>query len=174
MKKNLRGVPVKNYIYLSLIILVTILLVFYFYLWYLTYKESKLNNQIMDRYLQVINYNELSDYLTENKNAYVYVSVLEDQEIRNFELEFKTTMIMDNSLKKEILYLDLTDVYNNNNLISKANKDYQVGGKNISNVPCILVFKEGVLKEIYDIKENNYEIENLKEFLLQEGFEIDD
>lgn len=173
MKKNLRGVPVKNYIYLSLIILVTILLVFYFYLWYLTYKESKLNNQIMDRYLQVINYNELSDYLTENKNAYVYVSVLEDQEIRNFELEFKT-MIMDNSLKKEILYLDLTDVYNNNNLISKANKDYQVGGKNISNVPCILVFKEGVLKEIYDIKENNYEIENLKEFLLQEGFEIDD
>lgn len=173
MKKNLRGVPVKNYIYLSLIILVTILLVFYFYLWYLTYKESKLNNQIMDRYLQVINYNELSDYLTENKNAYVYVSVLEDQEIRDFELEFKTT-IMDNSLKKEILYLDLTDVYNNKNLISKANKDYQVGGKNISNVPCILVFKEGVLKEIYDIKENNYEIENLKEFLLQEGFEIDD
>lgn len=173
VKKNLKGVPVKNYIYLSLIILVTILLVFYFYLWYLTYKENKLNNQVMDRYLQVINYNELSDYLTENKDAYVYVSVLEDQEIRDFELEFKT-LIMDNSLKKEILYLDLTNVYNDKNLISKANKDYQVGEKNISDVPCILVFKEGVLKEIYDIRENNYEMENLKEFLLQEGFEIDD
>ena len=44
MKKDLREVPVKNYIFLGIIILVTILLLFYFYLWYLTYEESKLND----------------------------------------------------------------------------------------------------------------------------------
>lgn len=173
MKNIKREVPVKNYIFLGIIILVTILLLFYFYLWYLTYEESKLNNQIMDRYLQVINYNELEDYIRENKNAYVYVSVLEDKPIRNFEIEFKSTII-DNSLKKEILYLDLTEIYSNKNKLDKANKEYNIDNKNISNVPCILVFKEGSLSKIYDIKENNYDIEQLEDFLSEEGLELYD
>jgi len=173
MLKAKRDIPLKNYIYLSIIILISLLLIFYFYLWYLTYEESKLNNQIMDRYMQVINYNELEDYIIENKNAYVYVSILENKKIRDFELEFKKTII-DNSLKKEILYLDLTEVYNNKKMISTAKKDYKIDDKNISNVPCILVFENGELNNIYDIKENNYDIELIEEFLEQEGIEIND
>ena len=168
-----RIVPLKNYIYLALIILVSILLIFYFYLWYLTYRESKLNNSMMDRYLQVINYNELSDYITENKDAYIYVSILENQDIRDFELRFKS-LIISNSLKKEILYLDLTEVYNSKNLLSIANNNYKIDNKTISNVPCILVFKDGNLTYIYDIKENNYDIELLKQYLIDEGFDIND
>jgi len=173
MLKQKREVPVKNYIYLGIIILVSILLIFYFYLWYLTYEESKLNNQIMDRYLQVINYNELEDYIIENKDAYVYVSILENQDIRNFEKEFKSAII-DNSLKNEILYLDLTEVYNSKKQISNAKNKYTINNKNISNIPCILVFKNGTLTDIYDIKENNYSIDLVEEFLEQEGLELDD
>ena len=159
MKREKKVIPVKNYIYLFIIIIVTVLIVFYFYLWYLTYEESKLNNQIMDRYLQVINYNELSNYVDENNNAFIYVSVLEDKKIRDFELEFKKLIIDSSNLKKEILYLDLTEIYNNKNLI---------------NVPCILVFKNGVLSQIYDIKENNYDITKIKTFLEEEGIDLND
>lgn len=173
MNNKKREVPVKNYIFLGIIILITLLLLFYFYLWYLTYEESKLNNEIMDRYLQVINYNELEDYLLENKDAFVYVSVLEDKKTRNFEINFKQTII-DNSLKKEILYLDLTEIYNNENKISIANKEYNIDNKNISNVPCILVFKDGNLTKIYDIKENNYDVNKVEIFLEEEGIELDD
>lgn len=173
MKKEKREVPVKNYIFLGIIILVSVLLIFYFYLWYLTYEESKLNNQIMDRYLQVINYNELEDYITENKDAYVYVSILENQEIRNFEKEFKTTII-DNSLKKEILYLDLTEIYNNKSKLKELEKKYTKDGKNISDVPCIMVFEDGKLTKIYDIKEKKYNTELVEDFLEEEGLEIDD
>ena len=164
MKKEKKEVPVKNYIFLSIIVLVTILLAFYFYLWYLTYEESKLNNQIMDRYMQVINYNELSNYIDENKNAYIYVSVLENQDVRDF----------DNSLKNEILYLDLTEIYNNKTLINKAKKDYKIEDKTIADIPCILVFKDGKLTEIYDIKQNNYDINLIENFLQQEGLELND
>lgn len=173
MKKEKREVPVKNYIFLGIIILVSILLIFYFYLWYLTYEESKLSNQIMDRYLQVINYNELEDYIIENKDAYVYVSILENQKIRDFEKEFKTTII-DNSLKKEILYLDLTEIHNNKKQLNNVKKEYQIDNKNISNIPCILIFKNGKLTKIYDIKENNYNVDLVEEFLEQEGLEIND
>ena len=115
MLKKQKEVSVKNYIYLALIILVSLLLLFYFYLWHLTYEEGKLNNPIMDKYLQVINYNELSNYITENKEAYVYVSILEDKEIRDFEKKFKT-VIINKSLKDSMLYLDLTETYNNKEL----------------------------------------------------------
>ena len=166
MKREKKVIPVKNYIYLFIIIIVTVLIVFYFYLWYLTYEESKLNNQIMDRYLQVINYNELSNYVDENNNAFIYVSVLEDKKIRDFELEFKKLIIDSSNLKKEILY--------NKNLINKVKQDYQKEEKNITNVPCILVFKNGVLSQIYDIKENNYDITKIKTFLEEEGIDLND
>jgi len=173
VKNERREVPVKNYIFLGVIILVTILLLFYFYLWYLTYEESKLNNQIMDRYLQVINYNELEDYLLENKDAIVYVSVLEDKAIRNFEIEFKSTII-DNSLKKEILYLDLTEIYNNKTELNKVSNQYKINNKSISNVPCLLVFKDGNLNKIFDIKQNDYDVDEVEDFLEKAGLEIYD
>ena len=62
-KNNGREIPLKNYIILGLVVLLTLGLVYYFYLWYITYEESKLNETIMDRYLEVINYNELNDYI---------------------------------------------------------------------------------------------------------------
>ena len=173
MKKDLREVPVKNYVFLGIIILVTILLLFYFYLWYLTYEESKLNDPIMDRYMQVINYNELEDYIQENKNAYIYVSVLENTDIRNFEKVFKKTII-ENSLKNNFLYLDLTEVYNNKNKLKEATSKYIIGNKNISNIPCIMVYTNGKLTEIYDIKENNYDIDNLENYIQSKGLEIND
>lgn len=173
MNKIKREVPIKNYIILSGVILVSLLLLFYFYLWYLTYEESKLNTQIIDRYLQVINYNELNDYILENKDAYVYVSVLEDSNIRDFELKFKT-LIIDNSLKDKILYLDLTEINNDKKAKDEASKKYQVVDKSILDIPCLLVFKKGNLEKIYDIKETNYDTNSLLKFLKKEGVVKDD
>lgn len=166
MLKNKKDIPLKNYIYLAIVIFVSLLLLFYFYLWHLTYEEGKLGSPIMDKYLQVINYNELSDYITENKDAFVYVSILEDKEIRNFEKKFKS-LVIDNSLKDKILYLDLTNIYNSNKIddIKKFydNSDYDF------NVPCIMVFNDGNLSNIYNISDNLYDIESLSDFLEKEG-----
>lgn len=165
MLKNKKDIPLKNYIYLALIIFVSLLLLFYFYLWHLTYEEGKLESPIMDKYLQVINYNELSDYITENKNAFIYVSVLENKEIRNFEKKFKS-LIIDNSLKDKMLYLDLTTVnYDSNDILSNATNE-----SNLSfDIPCIMVFSEGKLSYIYNISNNNYDINSLSDFLKKEG-----
>ena len=113
------------------------------------------------------------DYIIENKDAYIYVSILENQTIRDFELKLKSTII-DNALGEEILYLDLTDIYNDSEKLKEAVKKYSVNNKKISNVPCILVFKEGILTNIYDIQKNNYEIDELEDFLEDEGINIDD
>ena len=87
MKKE-KEIPFKNYIILAVILIFTILLVVYLFNWQSIYQKNKLQESILDKYLMVINYNELDDYLVEDKEAIVYVSVLNDEKIRMFENKF--------------------------------------------------------------------------------------
>ena len=92
MKKE-KEISFKNYIILAVILIFTILLVVYLFNWQSIYQKNKLQEPILDKYLMVINYNELDDYLVENKEAIVYVSVLNDEKIRMFENKFKNLII---------------------------------------------------------------------------------
>ena len=161
-KNNKREVPIKNYIKLGIILLISILALFYLYLWYRTYEENRLNTPIMDNYLSIINYNELNDYLTENKNATIYLSKLNDNDIRSFEKKFKL-IIQDNALKNKILYLDLTNELDQNNEITITN-NYTI---NENNLPMIVIIENSQVKKTYNIKENNYDENKLETFLDQ-------
>ena len=88
MKKE-KEIPLKNYILLSIVLILTIVVVIYFFLWKNTYEKSKLQTPILDDYLLVINYNELNNYLVENKDAIIYISKLNNENIRLFENKFK-------------------------------------------------------------------------------------
>ena len=164
MKKE-KNIPLKNYIILAVVLILSIILVIYFYMWYNAYEESKLNTMIMDKYLQVINYNELNNYLVENKDAVIYSSVLEDQKIRHFEKKFKN-IIIKNSLNNDILYLDLTEELKDKNITKDIKETYN--NQDIANTPSIMIFKDGNLYSIYNIKDNNYNINNLVDYLEEE------
>ena len=166
MKKE-KNIPLKNYIILAVVLIVSIILVIYFYMWYNAYEESKLNTMIMDKYLQVINYNELNNYLVENKDAVIYSSVLEDQKIRDFEKKFKN-IIIKNSLNNDILYLDLTEELKDKNITKDIKETYNINNQDIANTPSIMIFKDGNLYSIYNIKDNNYNINNLVDYLEEE------
>ena len=166
MKKE-KNIPLKNYIILAVVLILSIILVIYFYMWYNAYEESKLNTMIMDKYLQVINYNELNNYLVENKDAVIYSSVLEDQKIRNFEKKFKN-IIIKNSLNNDILYLDLTEELKDKNITKDIKETYNINNQDIANTPSIMIFKDGNLYSIYNIKDNNYNINNLVDYLEEE------
>ena len=76
MKKE-KEIPLKNYILLSIVLILTIVVVIYFFLWKNTYEKSKLQTPILDDYLLVINYNELNNYLKiEGKNVKINFSSL--------------------------------------------------------------------------------------------------
>ena len=171
-KNNGREIPLKNYIILGLVVLLTLGLVYYFYLWYITYEESKLNETIMDRYLEVINYNELNDYIVENRNAMIYTSVLEDNNIRKFEIKFKN-IVVKNALKDKILYMDMTDIFKDKIKYTELRNSYQVNNYNITNVPCILVFKDAKLVDIYSIKDNDYNTEDVLNYIIDNEMSIE-
>ncbi len=163
MKKE-KEIPLKNYILLSIVLILTIVVVIYFFLWKNTYEKSKLQTPILDDYLLVINYNELNNYLVENKDAIIYVSKLNNENIRLFENKFKN-IINKNNLNNKILYLDLTEELKENNIVKKINKKY---GKEMTEVPTIVIIKDGKISSSYNIKENKYNIKLLEKYLEKE------
>lgn len=162
MKKE-REIPFKNYIILALVLILTIIGVIYIFMWYSSKEKSKLELPILDDYIMSINYNELNDYIVENKDAVIYTSVLNDINIRLFENKFKN-IIVKNNLNSSILYLDLTDEIKDNNVLLNMEKKY---GTKVD-IPSVMVFKDGVLIDVYNIKEDNYNIKKLEKYLEKE------
>lgn len=167
-KEELRIVPIKNYFILAIVILVSFLFVYYLYLWFDNYKETMLNMPILDKYMDMINYNELDDYLVENPDSIIYVSVLENSDIREFEKKIKNAY-RKNDIDKKILYMNITDDIKNIGV-----DEYQIGDVSILNVPVIVVFDGGNLKQIYDIKADNYDINNFKKIIQDISFSSED
>ena len=163
MKKE-KEIPLKNYILLSIVLILTIVVVINLFLWKNTYEKNKLQTPILDDYLLVINYNELNNYLVENKDAIIYVSKLNNENIRLFENKFKN-IINKNNLNNKILYLDLTEELKENNIVKEINKKY---GKEMTEVPTIVIIKDGKISSSYNIKENNYNIKLLEKYLEKE------
>lgn len=158
-KEKEREIPPKNYVYLSIILLGTIFILFYAYLWYDTYRESKLYISIMSNYLTVINYNELSNYITENENAVIYVSRLGDEKINRFENSFKNT-ITRNNLKNAMLYLDVT-----NENINNVKNNLKIEDE----LPCIVVYTNGKVADTYSIVRAKYDNKKILKYLNKIG-----
>lgn len=165
---ELRKIPTKNYIILAIVICVTLFILYYFVMWVDVYKESKINIPILDKYMTVINYNELDNYVVENPDSIIYVSVLENEKIREFEKGLKNKY-KNKEIDNEILYMNITDD------IKKIDVSrYEINDLNISDVPCVLLFEDGGLKSIYSISHNGYDIERFKIYINNIELERDD
>lgn len=157
-KKNDREILKKNYIILLVLILGTGLLGLYLHS---IFVESDANKPLMDDYISVINYNELNDYISENKNIVIYSSYLGDSEIRSFEKEFRQ-VINEYELNEQILYLNLT--YYSNEVKVQLSNQYNLNGFTIVDAPCLAIFQNGNLVDFYDL-EDNYNIDTLVNYL---------
>lgn len=164
MNDKLRRIPIKNYIILGGVILFTLFVLYYFYMWVDVYKESKSNYPILERYMTVINFNELDNYLVENPDVILYVSVLENDEIRDFEKKIKY-LFKNNDIRTDILYMDITDELNDEEVSNNIVSNYSLNNLSMKSVPCVLVFEEGKLSSIYSISDNGYDINKFRVYL---------
>lgn len=157
-KEEERKISSKNYVILVIILVSTVLLGFYLYN---SFKESDVNTSLMDNYIKLINYTEIKDYVTENRDVVIYSSVLKDKKIRNFEKNFRH-VINKYELEDQIVYLNLTDLTLEERV--DLSNTYNLDGKTIVDVPCLLIFKDGNLIDIYALKDN-YNVDNLVTYL---------
>ena len=165
--KEERIIPLKNYVILAITLILSIILVVYFYMWHNEFMSNRVYTPVLDDYLSVVNYNELDDYLVENKNVALYISVLDNDQTRNFEKKFKN-VINEYLLNDNLLYMDLSKEKNDINLYNSIVNKYQ-----LKDLPCIVIFKNGVIDDVYSVDNTDYDIDLLVSYLKIVGV-IDD
>lgn len=154
-----KEISLKNYIYLFLIIGITIGIVYYLYLWFTEYEEKVRNVSVLSNYLQVINYNEVDNYIIENDEVYLYVTDA-NFDLNDFEYELKK-FIVNNNLEKDILYLDISNNYNDGK--------YSIMNNEFKSIPMFIVFNNSQIISSYDIKNNGYDTNKIESYFRSLG-----
>lgn len=164
MKEELRVIPKNNYIILGIVILVSLLIIYYFYMWVSAYKDVNENVSVLDNYMNVINYNELDNYIVENPDSIIYVSVVDDIEINKFDKKLANS-IKNNDFNKDVLYMNITETIKDDSIKKEMIEKYSLKYADITDVPNIVVFEDGKLISIYNIKDNGYSVSKAVEFV---------
>lgn len=161
-------VPVKNYILLGLLALVTVIGVFYLAKWYRTNKEYQINNTLMKGVISEVKSEELENYLSENPNILIYFTSSSNQDIKGFEKSLKKK-ISKEDLTKEIVYLDL-DTIQDTNFYATFKKNYfdeNLKAKNVEllSIPNLLIIRDGEVIDILYKRNMQINMSDVTQFL---------
>jgi len=164
MKKN--NIPLKNYFILLLIVLGTILLVFYLRSWYNASIEYYQNNSIMSEYLSELKSEEINSFIIDNPDIIIYYASAKDTNIKSFEKSFKKLMEQ-YEIKDDIVYID-SSKQENVDFISKLN---DVSDKKINqiNIPNLIYIKDGKVNKVLYSNETEINKRDVQNFLIKCG-----
>lgn len=171
----MKKITIKNYVILAIIILVTVVLVFYVRSWYNTSKIYYSQNSVIKDLVSEINENEIGNYTLESQKFVLYASSGTNGNIKVFENNLKK-LINKLDIEEDILYLNLDNV--NVNLFNESLKNSFVLNQKVSSQisddssSTIYVFIDGKISAVLN-NVNNYSVKYLESFFEKWGF-IDD
>lgn len=148
-----KDIPKKNYFILGIILIISCILVYYINAWYSLYQYEKRGNSPITTYMEIINYNEVENYIAENSDAIIYISKSNNLKIRKFE-EDNEKLFKKLELNYNILYMDAKDV----------NKDLKIK-YNVNEYPTILFFKNKRLVNKYVLELDNINYNDIKNII---------
>ena len=148
-----KDIPKKNYFILGIILIISCILVDYINAWYSLYQYEKRGNSPITTYMEIINYNEVENYIAENSDAIIYISKSNNLKIRKFE-EDNEKLFKKLELNYNILYMDAKDV----------NKDLKIK-YNVNEYPTILFFKNKRLVNKYVLELDNINYNDIKNII---------
>lgn len=164
----MRKIPMKNYIILLAITIVTILLVVYLVNLYQTKKdyENNVNHRMI--FLKEIKVEDFDNYITENPEGFIYLSNSSKEELKDIENKLKEELPKKEYID-QIVYLNLKNAPDN--FIDTIKKYYSATMKLNENdiIPNIIIMENGQIthklninnktniKEIFKFLERNYD-----------------
>lgn len=149
-----------------------------FLIWYIiSWKNVKQEEKLMNSYLitsntlsvEIKDLSETVQVLKESPSEYfVYISYTNDEKVYSFEKKLKK--LIDNyNLKDEFYFVNVTNIKDDENFNSEINDTFNT--KLISNIPCILHFKNNELKKVIYNKDLNKTYTNFENLLKENEFD---
>lgn len=163
MKNKEKKSTLKNYLILTLIFLITIIITLYFCKCYYVYHDSIKEIPVIRGVLSEITTEELEHYILENPNCNIYMCTSSDTRCRSFEESF-IKLIKKKNLQEDIVYLNLSNA-NQEEFLKTFNDKYKYKTKLTSNYPAIVMFEEAQVSNILQEEEENLTIMKTKQFI---------
>ena len=171
-KEEVKEIPVKNYLVLGVIIIITLLASLYIFAWFRQYNDSKVSTPIITSTLREVQYNNLNTVLKERDVLVMYMCTTDEEVCRNFEKKF-ASYVSNNNLTEEIIYLNLGYNKDNNNLLQKVYNNYKSENlvKKVYEYPTLVIFNQGKIVDVLSSNgKNKITIEQVNDFL--ESYEL--
>lgn len=162
-----RKIPVKNYLFLGIIIVVTLLAALYLFAWFKQYNDSKINTPVIASTLREVEYNDLKTVLKERDVLIMYMCTTDEHICRSFEKKF-ASYIKEHNLTEDVIYLNLGYNSDENNLIEKVYNNYKSDTlvKKVYDYPTLLIFNQGKIVDVLSSnKKNKISIDKVEELL---------
>ncbi len=169
-----KSIPIKNYIVLGIIILITVLATLYLCSWYKQYNDSKVNDPVITSALHEVKYNNLNTVLKERDFLVVYMCTTDESICRNFEKKF-AKYIKEHNLTEDIVYLNLGYNSDENGTLDKVYNDYKSDKlvKKVYEYPTLLIFNQSQIIDVLSSnKKDKLTIKQVSEFLESYGYEL--
>lgn len=156
-------IPVKNYIILGTILIISVIAVLYINDWFKTAEKQLDKNDSMN-FMKEIKTHELNNYITENPNFIIYIRSINNNN-NKFEKKLKK-FIIDSELQKEFIYIKLEE-FNMEEYTEFINK-YKINDIIINlNESIIIIENQKIIDILY--KNEEFDIKQVKKFLKDNG-----
>lgn len=160
-----RSKKINNYVTLIIIFLACIGLVLYISKLYTLNEEEQRKVPEIQGVLSEIYQEDLEHYVLDTPQAVVYMCTAPDEECRSFERKFKKLLKKKDNYANQIIYLNLTDI-DQENFIDSFNNRYQYKAKLTNEYPAFVIFEDGKLTRILQGSKNKpLTISKVKQFL---------
>lgn len=161
-------IPKRNYLFVSLIFVFTIVAVVVSFILYKNIKEYNESIPVIRDYVKEINYDDLNNYFLENDDFFLYIGVASDDNCREFEEDLKG-IIKERNISN-IIYLNIANIKDKDKFYDEINSKYSSNIK-LSNYPAFIIVKN---KKILDLVQRNDYYLNIDEVQkLFDYYEID-
>lgn len=123
-------------------------------MWLVAYKELD-TQSILEQHLQVINYNDINNYVIENNDSFLYITN-KNKDYSKFENDLYN-LIKEYNLFQDVLYLDISD--------NIKNGTFTINNFTFKQYPIFVLYDDGNITSIYDIKANSFDTEKIEMYL---------
>jgi len=172
-KDENKYIPTKNYVIAIIFSTVVVLTIWYIFSWL----DVKKKSMLLDSYLlstntlslEITSLKEAKQVFTESPMEYfVYISYTNNEDI--LALEKKLKKIIDNyELHDQFYYVNVTNDLKNEKLYTNLNDAFNT--TRISNVPCILYYKNDVLDTIIGNEKGIFSHKEFEKLLKENEYE---
>ena len=155
-KEERRNVPLKNYVILSIIFIITILLTLYINAWINAYKESNIEVSPLKDTVQEITIYDIKMSLSETNETILYIGDDTDYSLDKDILK----VINKEELNDIFYYIDVNNI-EDTVYINSLKDNFQELSNNINKGPMLIYIKNGVAIKVKDSSKSRLNINDL-------------